>query len=119
MTAKLTTDWTERDRFREDTLAEIERLKLQRGQLDRTAERLEEEVDALVALSVRLGIETLPVADAHPVMHAICRAELARAMLHVRRAGRICVRMGVVIGGLEEALAGITRTGGLVPRAPK
>jgi hypothetical protein len=101
--------------YREGVLRDVERLKSQRKMLDRTSEMIEDEIEALIEASTQFSMDALPTADAPPLLAAILRAELARAIAHARRAGRCARRMHIDTSALSAALASLSATAQSLP----
>lgn len=59
--------------------------------------------DAIRALTA-FEMDTLPVADAPPILVALLRADIARALWAVRRAGKIANKLGLQTSKLSGAL---------------
>jgi hypothetical protein len=80
------------DDYRAGILRDVERLRAQRELLEGVAANTDAEIEALVQSSARFSFDSLPTTDAPPLVVAILRAEIARAVAHARRARR-CVRL--------------------------
>lgn len=90
--------------YRDELVREIERYtahaKILNSALSFTDAAREQTMEALV----RFEMETLPFADSPPLAVAIMRAEAARVLLHLRRAGKIWKQLGLPLTNIEVAL---------------
>jgi hypothetical protein len=101
-------DDAERDaavkRYHDELVREIERYTAHAKILASAAAFTDAAREQTMEALVQFEYDTLPIADAPPLAVAIMRAEAARVLLHLRRAGKLWKQLGLPMQNIEVAM---------------
>lgn len=91
-------------RYRVEMLAEIERLTAHNRIITSILEWNDAFREETLQALTQFDLATMPTSDAPPIAVTLMRAELARTLIHLRRAGRIAKKIGVPMRDLEVSM---------------
>lgn len=103
------------EEYRAELLRDVAKLHEQRKMIRRTDEFIDDELESLMNIASQFSFDSLPIADSPPLLVAIMRAELARALHHTRRAGKCAKRLNLPLEHYAAALQSLKAAAAAMP----